>query len=145
MRCQVSVLNSPMAVPNPPAHIAAIFEGFPETARDGLYELRRLIFETASEFPDVGQVEECLKWGQPSYTTPTTKSGSTLRLGCPKSGGFALFAHCQTNIIRTFSETFPGLDQIDGNRAVIFNSVSDIAPWRHKQVIAHALRYHLLK
>jgi hypothetical protein len=127
----------------PPKHIARAIEDAPTEAQDGLWALRDLILKTAARLPEVGRVEECLKWGQPAFTTPETKSGSTLRIGAPKSGGFALYAHCQTNIISSYADAFPGLDRIDGNRAILFNDVSEIDPVRHGQLIAHGLRYHL--
>jgi hypothetical protein len=40
--------------------------------------------------PGVGALHETLKWGQPAYLTPETRSGTTLRLGVPKSGGYAI-------------------------------------------------------
>lgn len=100
------------------------------------------ILETAAGQPEVGIVVECLKWGQPAFTTPTTRSGSTLRIGVPKSGGFALYAHCQTTIISEFVAAFPGQDRVEGNRAILFSEVSQIEPARHALLIVHALRYH---
>ena len=35
--------------------------------------LRQLIFETAAATEVVGELEETLKWGEPSYLTPKTK------------------------------------------------------------------------
>jgi len=78
--------------------VKSAFASFPDTARPGLLELRRLIFEVA-ETESVGRIEETLKWRQPAYLTPESKSGTTLRLGVPKAGGYALFVHCQTSII----------------------------------------------
>ncbi|THH35457.1 DUF1801 domain-containing protein [Aliishimia ponticola] len=115
----------------------------PARAQAGLWALRGLILDTARTLPEIGPVTECLKWGQPSFTTPVTKSGSTLRIGCPKAGGFALFAHCQTTIISDFVSAFPGLDRVDGNRAILFDDPAQIEPARHGQLVAHALRYHL--
>lgn len=133
------------AVPEAPDAITRAIANAPEEVQPGLWALRALVLETAASLPKVGRVEECLKWGQPAFTTPETKSGSTLRLGCPKTGGFALYAHCQSNIISSFAEAFPGLDKIEGNRAVHFSDASQIDPARHGQLIAHALQYHLLK
>lgn len=82
---------------NPPFASEAVktaFETVQPDARRGLLALRALIFKTAARLPEVGPIEEALRWGQPAYLTPLTKSGSTLRLGVPKAGGFALFAHC---------------------------------------------------
>ena len=115
----------------------------PRNAIAGLMELRALIFKTAARLPEVGPIEETLKWGQPAYLTPVTKSGSTLRLGVPKTAKFALFAHCQTDIISRFAATFPGFDRIEGNRAVLFDDVNQIDPARHGLLIRHALTYHL--
>lgn len=51
------------------------FDEFPENARIRLEALRGLVFDIASEL-DLGEVEESLKWGEPSYRV---KSGSPLR------------------------------------------------------------------
>lgn len=50
-----------------------------------LLALRRLIFDTAKATKGVGVLQETLKWGQPSYLTPQTKSGSTIRIDRVKS------------------------------------------------------------
>jgi len=132
-----------VTLPPPPDAVRQVLETAPPEARDGLWALRALILETATELPEVGRIEETLKWGQAAYLTPETKSGSTLRIGCPKSGGFALYAHCQTSIISGFAAAFPGQDRIEGNRAIHFADVSEIDPQRHGQLVAHGLRYHL--
>ena len=59
-----------MPLPEPPKAVAAAFNAFPVRARSGALALRTLILETATRLPHVGPVEECLKWGQPAYTTP---------------------------------------------------------------------------
>lgn len=123
--------------------VADVFDGFDARAVKGLKKLRRLIFEVAAETDGVGHVAEVLRWGQPSYITPVTKSGSTIRLAVPKDGGFALYAHCQTSIIKDFAATFPGFDRIEGNRAVLFKTEDDIDPDRHGLLIKAALTYHL--
>lgn len=115
--------------------VKAAFDAFEPKARDGLLRLRALIFEVAGEL----DVTETLKWGQPAYLTP---KGSTLRLGAPKAGGFALYAHCQSSVISSYAAAFAGADRIEGNRAVLFEDVSEIDAARLGQLIAHALRYH---
>lgn len=126
--------------------VARVFDGFEARAREGLLRLRGLIFECAAQMPEVGRVEEALRWGQPAYLTPETKAGSTLRLGrfgVLKTGGFAIFAHCQTDIISSYAQSFGGMDRIDGNRAVVFESVHEIDPARISLLIKHGLGYHL--
>ena len=119
------------------------YDAFPAEVRDMAMTLRDLIFSVAQDNPEVGKIEETLKWGQPSYLTPQTKAGSTLRIGVPKHGGAALFAHCATDIISTYASTFPGSDRIEGNRAVIFTTTDDIVPMRLRLLIYHGLTYHL--
>lgn len=123
--------------------VADVFAGFDDGAKQGLTLLRRLIFEVAEDTKGVGHVAEVLRWGQPSYVTPVTKSGSTIRLGVPKTGGFAIFTHCQTTIMSDFAATFPGWDRFDGNRAVLFEDAKDIDTHRHGLLIKAALTYHL--
>lgn len=120
-----------------------VFAAFPHPERDGLLALRALIFSTAQTLPEIGPIDEALRWGQPAYLTSATKSGSTLRLGLPKTGGFAIYAHCQTTIISDFVTAFAGMDKVEGNRAIHFSHPSQIDPGRHGLLIASALRYHL--
>lgn len=123
--------------------VAAAFEVFAPDEREMLLQLRRLIFEVAAETKGVGRIEETLKWGQPAYLTPETKSGSTIRLGVPKSGGIAIFAHCQTSIISDFDAVFPGDFTLDGNRAVLLPTDADLPLDALRMLIRSGLIYHL--
>ncbi len=125
--------------------VADVFAGFPTAERDMALALRDLIYDVAAATPEVGQIEETLKWGQPSYLTPDTKSGSTLRVGLAKGGGVAIFAHCGTDIISTYAATFANMDQIEGNRAIVFHSPDDIDAARLRLLVHHGLTYHLRK
>ncbi len=123
--------------------VAAAFEVFADEARPGLLQMRDLIFEVAAETEAVGTVEETLKWGQPAYLTPETKSGSTIRLGAPKDGGVALYAHCQTTIISDFRGLFPDEFTYEGNRAIRFAEGEDLKPDMLALLIKSALTYHV--
>lgn len=123
--------------------VEAAFASFPEPARQGLLTLRSLIFETAGAMPEVGALEETLKWGQPAYLTPATKSGSTIRLGRPKIGGFALYTHCQTTILAEFRSIFPDAFVYEGNRAIHFEDGADLPLATLELLIKRALTYHL--
>jgi len=122
--------------------VADAFAAFPADARDGLLILRALIWEVADDLPQIGAVSEELRWGQPAYLTPKTKAGSTLRLGLCK-GDIAIFAHCQTTIINDYASQFPGLDRIEGNRAVRFKDTNSIDLSRIALLIRAGLTYHL--
>ncbi|MEM9011207.1 MAG: DUF1801 domain-containing protein [Pseudomonadota bacterium] len=127
------------------AEVAAAFAAFSEEVRPGLLSLRRLIFETAATTPGVGRLQETLKWGEPAYLTAESKSGSTLRLGPAKQGGFALYAHCQTTIISDFRALFPDDFHFEGNRAVRFHAAAPLPQEKLRLLIASALTYHLNK
>ncbi len=116
------------------------FDRFSPGARSGSLKLRELIFECAADSEDVGPITEALRWGQPAYLT---KTGSTLRLGVPKTGGFAIYAHCQTTIINDFAQLFPGDFDIEGNRAVRFSVTTEIDSDKLRFLIKHALTYKL--
>ncbi|MBF4436373.1 DUF1801 domain-containing protein, partial [Vibrio anguillarum] len=50
------------------------FDEYPKNVRIRLEELRNLVFQIVSEL-DLGDVDESLKWGEPSYSV---KTGSPL-------------------------------------------------------------------
>ena len=118
------------------------FAVIPAAPRSRLLEVRHLIFETAARTPGVGRIEETLKWGQPAYLTPDSRSGSTLRLGVPTHGGFAIYAHCQTTILSEFQSLFPDEFTYEGNRAVHFESGVELPSDRLRLLIVAALTYH---
>jgi hypothetical protein len=123
--------------------VEARFAAFPEPARTGLLALRRLIFATAATMPEVGALEETLKWGQPAYLTPKTGSGSTIRLGLPSQGGFAIYTHCQTTILSEFQAMFPEDFDYEGNRAIRFDGAEALPLDKLELLIRRALTYHL--
>lgn len=62
--------------------IADVFNHYPENMRQQLMRLRQLILDTSSEIEGVSEVEEALKWGEPSYLVD---GGSTVRIAWKKS------------------------------------------------------------
>jgi hypothetical protein len=131
-------MSKPFEDPN----VERAFSAFPIEARRGLLQLRELIFDVAARTEGVGCILETLKWGQPSYLTPETKSGSTIRLGLPKGGGFAIYAHCQTSIISDFQAIFPNDFVYEGNRAIHFASSDDLIIEKLELFLTSALTYH---
>lgn len=123
--------------------VAAAYASFTSSARAPLLHLRGLILDTAAATPAVGPIVETLKWGQPAYLTQKTKAGTTLRLGQPKRGGFAIFVHCQTTVISDFRALFPDDFDYDGNRAVLFQDRAGIDDDNLRLLIGAALTYHL--
>jgi hypothetical protein len=121
------------------------FAAYTGQAQTGMHHLRRLIFTTASAHPQIGRVVEDLRWGQPAYLTPDTGAACSLRIGPRRDGGFALFVHCKTPLIADFLAG-PGAGQrTEGTRAVLFQTMADIADDPITLLIAGALTYHQRK
>jgi len=64
-------------------------------------------------------------------------------LGAPKTGGYAIFAHCHTDVISGFQTLFPQDFRYDGTRAVLFRALDDLDAVKLTLLIARALTYHL--
>ena len=105
--------------------------------------LRGLILEEAARLPDIGRLQETLKWGQPAYLTPDVKAATTIRLGVPKTGGFALYTHCQSSVMSDFQAHFADRFMFDGNRAILFDTAKDLPLAPLATLIRAALTYHL--
>ena len=126
--------------------VAAVFEAYPKPLGSKLQALRRLILDTARTTDGVGPLEEALKWGQPSYLTTATKSGSTIRIDQVKGGcdRYAIYFHCQTNLVATFRELYPELTY-GGNRSILLNASEKLPEAALRHCVALALTYHLNK
>jgi hypothetical protein len=127
--------------------VDAIFAAYPKPLKAKLLALRRLIFETARTTKGVGRLEETLKWGQPSYLTPETKSGSTIRIDQVKSAAnhYAVYFHCQTDLVETFRELYPTEFSYGGNRSILLSAENAIPKQALRHCVALALTYHLNK
>lgn len=112
-----------------------------------LTELRALVLDTAAALPQVGRVEETLKWAQHSFITPETGSGSTIRIDGKRNEPekLALYFHCQSGLIETFKSYYGATLNFEGNRAIVLNAKLALP----KQALAHcislALTHHLRK
>lgn len=124
--------------------VEQIFASYPANMRPRLLALRELIFQTAATTEGVGKIEETFKWGEPAYVTAQSKSGSTIRIGWKKSSPshYALYFHCQTNLIKTFRTLFTTEFKFEGNRAIVFNEFDVVPTDSLASCIAAALTYH---
>jgi len=128
--------------------VAAVFAGYGDAVRPSLLALRRLILDTAEFTDGVGELEETLKWGQPSYLTSRTRSGSTIRLGAlvPDSGhDYAMYFICNTNLVDGFQASFGDIFSYERNRALLFSLGDDVPEDELAECVSRALTYHLNK
>ena len=127
--------------------VASVFDSYPKNIRTKLLYLRQLILDTAAMIESVGEIEESLKWGEPSYLTPKTKSGSTVRIDWKKSqsGQYAMYFKCTANLVVAFRERYKEKFRFGENRSILFNMDDEIPVKELKSCIALALTYHLNK
>lgn len=128
------------------AEVAAKFDTYPPKVRRKILALRELVFRTAAATEGVGEIEESLKWGEPAYVTKN-KSGSTVRMDWKKNdpNHYAMYFHCQTNLVETFRTMFPHDFKFEGNRALVFSLEDKVPQDLLAMCIAVSFTYHLNK
>ena len=126
--------------------VSAVFSSYPQPLRTKMLALRQLILDTASATEGVGRLDETIKWGQVSYLTSETGSGSTVRIDRVKSDAkqYAVYFHCQTNLVETFRELYPELSY-GGNRSILLDVSKALPKQALRHCVALALTYHLNK
>lgn len=115
---------------------------YPEMARVTFLRIRELILRLARD-NDLGDIEETLKWGQPSYLC---KSGSTIRVDWQHKNpdNMGVFFNCNTVLVETFREIFPEDLVYRGNRVVEI-PLGKPLPNELEPCLLMALNYHKLK
>lgn len=124
--------------------VSEIFDAYPEHIRKKLLFLRQLVFDTANEISGMNEIEETIKWGEPSYAI---KGGSTVRMGWKSSNRsqYAMYFHCKTKLVDTFKELYRDKLKFEGNRAIVFDVNEEIPVAVIKHCIALSLTYHSRK
>lgn len=129
---------------NDPA-VEEIFDSYLPAFQKPLLKIRHWVFEVASNSSQIGEITETLKWGQPSYLTTKTKSGTTLRMDWYDDEHVALFFHCQTTLIESFRSRFGDELLFSKNRAILFQVNKKLPEQAIKHCIEAALTYHANK
>lgn len=106
--------------------------------------LRHLVIETAKATDGIEELEETLKWGEPSYLT---KIGSTLRVDWKSKnpGQYAMYFKCTSRLVETFRVQFKHTFKFEGNRAIVFRLDDEVPTEALKLCIQAALTYHKVK
>ena len=102
-----------------PELVVQTFGQYPTSVKDRLLEVRALIFQVQQADSDIGELDETLRWGEVSYLTGQSKSGSMVRLAMTRSGDPAVFFHCGTTLIERFRGQYGHVFEFDSNRALI--------------------------
>jgi hypothetical protein len=119
------------------------FDSYPGNIRPLMFELRKLILSVAEDF-NLAEVDETLKWGEPSYSV---KNGSPVRMDWkPKTPNqYFLFFHCQTKLVDTFRELYSDYLEFQGNRAVVLDVNKQVPVKIIRHCIELAFRYKHIK
>jgi hypothetical protein len=126
--------------------VASVFKAYPPAIRAKLMALRELVFDTADKTTGVGRLTETLKWGQPSYLTEETGSGTTVRIDRLKTdNGYAVYFHCQSGLVDQFRELYPDTFKYQGKRAIVFKADDRVPARELRHCLALALTHHARK
>ncbi|GAA4274949.1 DUF1801 domain-containing protein [Aquimarina gracilis] len=122
------------------------FDEYPIEMKEKLINLRKLILETANTIPSILELEETLKWGEPSYLT---KKGSTIRINAKASDSgpnqYAMYFQCTSKLVPTFRVIYKDAFSFEGNRAIVFNIDDEIPKEQLCHCVSLALTYHNVK
>lgn len=117
---------------------------YPDFVREKMKFLRELVIEVAREIPEIRDLEETLKWGEPSFLN---KNGSTLRMDWKKKtpNQYQMYFKCTSRLVETFKVVFGDLFEYEKNRAIIFQLDKEIPVSELKKCIKATLMYHKVK
>ena len=130
-------------IPDRSDAIATAISGWPGPAQARFTELRQTVFETVSRLSETGGLTETLKWGEPSYAPVKPRTGTAIRITWKSKSpdSISLFVNCQTSLIETWRDQFPGLTYV-GNREIRL-SLDDATPGEITSCMRDALTYRL--
>ncbi len=124
--------------------VEIVFANYPDFVRDKMQFLRKLVIETAEEIEEITNLEETLRWGEPSFIT---KNGSTLRIDWKEKtpNQYQMYFNCTSKLVETFKSLFGELFEYEKNRAIIFQLDQEIPIAELKKCIKATLIYHKVK
>ncbi|MCB9208553.1 MAG: DUF1801 domain-containing protein [Ignavibacteriales bacterium] len=120
------------------------FKKYPKHIRPKINHLRKLILDVANFDESITEIEETLKWSEPSYIT---KNGSTLRIDwkLKNPDQYAMYFKCTSKLVPTFKEVFGDLFKYENTRAILFDLDEKIPEDELKICISLTLNYHKVK
>ncbi len=119
-------------------------KSYPKEIIPKIQFLRDLIIETAKENESILEIEETLKWGEPSYLA---KKGSTIRIDWKpkKPNQYVMYFKCTSKLVLTFKEVFGDTFNYETTRAIVFGLDEKVPIKELKECVEMALTYHNIK
>lgn len=129
---------------NTDSRVESKFQTYPKEIKPKLEYLRNLIIETATEIDTIQEIEETLKWGEPSFLV---KKGSTIRIDwkTKNPNQYAMYFKCTSKLVSTFKEVYGDTFKYEKTRAILFDLNDKVPKAELKECIELALKYHLVK
>jgi hypothetical protein len=124
--------------------VEVVFNKYSDAIRNKMLHLRKLIIETANEIQEITEIEETLRWDEPSYLT---KIGSTIRIDWKRKNPdqYAIYFKCTSRLVPSFRMIYNELFTFEGTRAIVFQMNDKIPETELKNCIKAALTYHKVK
>ncbi|EPR68265.1 DUF1801 domain-containing protein [Cyclobacterium qasimii] len=124
--------------------VETVFSNYPDFVKAKMMYLRKLVIETAEETEGISNLEETLKWGEPSFLT---KNGSTLRMDWKEKAPnqYAMYFKCTSRLVHTFRIVFEDTFEFEGKRAIVFKLDQKVPEAELKECIKATLTYHKVK
>ena len=132
------------SLPSINANVKPIFAKYPTNIRPRMIHLRELVYQVVAELESPIQLEETLKWGEPSYLT---KYGSTVRMDwkAKTPDQYAMYFKCTSRLVPTFKKLYDDVFTFEGTRAIVFKLDEVVPDVELKHCITMALTYHKVK
>jgi hypothetical protein len=106
---------------------------------DRFDELKALILEAAATVPDIGPLEESVKWGQPSFAPVKPNIGSSVRIEQRDDGSHALMFICTTGLVEEFRTLYDDTLACEGKRAILIPA----GPLPDRAALTHCIQLAL--
>lgn len=119
------------------------FTTYPVEVSVVLKQVRELILDVAEQ-DGITELEETLKWGEPSYIS---KSGSAIRFDYKEKAPqqFCIYFNCKTKLIDTFKELYGDTFVYQRNRALVFKLNQTLPSRELAHCLSLALCYKKIK
>ncbi len=132
-----------MTLPMVPS-VQEVYDSYSEPLKRLFGEVRNLILAIGRETAVVGPLSETLRWGQPSFLTEETGSGTTIRVDRFDNDALAVFVNCQTTLISDARTYFPELT-FSKNRAIVLGVNEEVPYAQLSAFLELALTYKARK
>lgn len=124
--------------------VQEVIASYREDIQEAILYLRKLIVEVGEELRDIEEMEETLKWGEPSYLV---KKGSTVRIAwkAKNPDQYSIYFKCTSKLVETFKQLYGAIFNFEKTRAIHFQLGEEVAEKELKHCIQLALTYHKVK